>query len=82
MEKLLNKIKNIIIGWYKVFFKSQSILSKKRIEICKTCPHCEKIMGQRTCTLCFCPIISKSEVANETCYDGRWDDIKINEYDK
>jgi hypothetical protein len=29
--------------------------------------------------LCGCFILPKSAVANEICYDGRWNDIKINE---
>lgn len=77
--KLFEKIKNIIIGWYRYIFKSQSDFSKKRIEICKKCPHKIRVTGGDMCSLCGCFIMPKSAVANEICYDGRWNDIKINE---
>lgn len=36
-------------------------------------------IGEQTCGKCYCPINSKVLVEDEICYDGRWNDIKINE---
>lgn len=82
MIKFFKKLGNIIEGWWKRIFNVDSELSKKRIEICQTCPHKIKILCDDYCSLCYCQINSKSLVKDEICYDGRWDNIKINEYDK
>ena len=82
MIKFFKKLGNIIEGWFKRIFNFDSELSRKRIEICQKCPHKTKILGDDYCGLCYCQIVAKSRVEDETCYDGRWDDIKINEYDK
>lgn len=79
MIKFFKKLGNIIEGWFKYLFKPQSELAKKRLEICRECPHRITIAGEDICSKCFCGIYAKAEVADEICYDGRWNDIKINE---
>lgn len=79
MVKIFDKIRNIIIGWWRFLFNSNNELSKKRLEICRECPHRTTIAGEDLCSLCWCFLIQKSLVEEETCYDGRWNDIKINE---
>ena len=80
--KMIKKIKNIIIGWYTHFFKTKSEFSKQRLEICMKCPHRTQVLGEDICSLCYCVCKVKVTVEDETCYDGRWNEIKINEYDK
>ena len=46
------------------------------------CPHRTQVLGEDICSLCYCVCKVKVTVEDETCYDGRWNDIKINEYDK
>lgn len=82
MFKFLKKIKNIITGWLKKIFNANSELSKKRLEVCDKCPHKVKILRDDYCGLCYCNLHAKSLVEDEICYDGRWNDIKTNEYDK
>lgn len=80
--KMVKKIRNIIVGWFRRFFKPTPEWAKQRKEICCKCPHMILFIGEQTCGKCYCPINSKVLVEDEICYDGRWNDIKINEYDK
>lgn len=76
----MNKIKNIIIGWFRYLFKPQSKLAKKRLNICRQCPYLEVVLGQEICSYCGCVLEAKVEVEDEICYDGRWNNIKnVNE---
>lgn len=79
MKKGFKKLGNIIVGWFRRLFNIDSELSKKRVEICRSCPKKVTILGDDFCSLCYCQIVAKSRVEDETCYDGKWDNIKINE---
>lgn len=68
----MKKLKNIIIGWYRYLFKTQSKLAKNRLMICKNCSYKVKYFNQDVCDLCGCVLKAKVEVEDEKCYDNRW----------
>lgn len=72
MVKILRKIRNIFIGWYRKIFNKQSPLAYNRQQICKRCSHKETILGMEYCNICGCEIIAHSLVEEEHCYDNRW----------
>lgn len=72
MWKMVKKLKNIIIGWYRYLFKPMPKFAKNRYAICKRCSHNIKECGLETCNICFCVIKAKVMVEDEQCYDGRW----------
>ena len=77
---MINKIKNIIIGWFRYIFKPQTKMAKERLTICRQCPHIGKTFGKEICTLCGCVLKAKVEVQDEICYDGRWNNVNnVNE---
>jgi hypothetical protein len=79
---MVKKIRNIIVGWFNHFFKPMPNWAKERLNICNTCPHAELILNEKICSKCGCVCKVKVLVEDEICYDGRWNDIKINEYDE
>lgn len=81
-RKMVKKLKHIIIGWWKHIFQPMPIWAKKRLEKCDNCLYQDNILGQNICSKCGCVCRVKVLVEDEICYDGRWNDIKINEYDK
>lgn len=78
MVKIFKKLGNIIIGWWRYFTDFDEEFAKQRLEICNNCPHKIKILGDDYCSLCYCRTAAKVRIEDEICYDGRWNDIKIN----
>lgn len=70
--KMIKKIRNIIMGWYRYLFKPKSKLARNREQICKRCSYKETLFGQEWCSLCWCLISAKVEVEDEKCNDSRW----------
>lgn len=75
IRKMVRKIKNIIVGWYRKLTGRKSNFAENRIKICKRCSHREEFAGMEFCSLCFCEIYAKSEVEDEICLDGRWPNV-------
>ena len=75
MLKVVHKLHNIVIGWFRRIFNINSELSRKRLETCRKCPHKTMFLGDEYCSLCGCAIKSKVRVEDEICYDGRWDNM-------
>lgn len=73
--KMVKKIKNIIVGWYRKLTGKKSDFADNRQNICSRCSYREKYAGMYWCSLCGCEIVAKSEVEDETCLDGRWPDV-------
>lgn len=72
MVKILRKIRNIFIGWYRKIFNKQSQLAYNRMQICKRCSYRETLFREDVCSLCGCFLDSKTRVEDEHCYDNRW----------
>ena len=69
------EIGNAINGWYNVIRNELGILpekikliAEKRLKICEPCPR----RKDSTCTLCGCPLQSKSKSVNATCPLDKW----------
>lgn len=72
MKKLLNKIKNIVRGWYYDFKGINIELSDTRMEICKVCEFHECLSNFCICSRCGCPTSKKTKVPEEKCLEGKW----------
>ena len=70
--KVVNKIKNIIVGNWRNLTGYSSDLQKKRLQICKTCKHNIKYGKARVCNQCWCIIKSKTSIENEKCLLNKW----------
>lgn len=68
MGRKIQKIKNILRGWYYVAILFDPPYAKERRKVCKTCVHCK--LG--VCTLCGCPIVAKPRIKDEECEAGKW----------
>ena len=66
----INKLKEIVAGWYYLFFRREHIekLALERAAVCSACPH---NTGTK-CGLCGCPLQAKMRSPDSTCPDGRW----------
>lgn len=65
---MIKNIKNIIEGWFKHLFKSQSSMAKERLSCCKCCEH----NIDNWCELCGCYLPAKAEVESEVCHANKW----------
>lgn len=65
-------IRNIIIGWYRRFFKPITEEEKQRLQTCLTCPDKIKLGKEYVCKHCGCPVKSKIRVDKEKCYLNKW----------
>ncbi len=55
-------------------------MAKERLSICRQCPYIEKAFRKEICSLCGCVLKAKTEVKDEICYDGRWNNVNnVNE---
>ena len=79
---MVKKIRNIIVGWWRKLFSDSPVWVNQRREICNKCQHMTSLGKTKWCTLCWCEIYAKTAVEDEICYDGRWNDIKINDHDE
>jgi hypothetical protein len=64
----MNKIRNIIVGWWRFLFAKRSQMAKDRVSVCKKCPVRKGIF----CGICWCEIHAKAEVEEEFCPVGKW----------
>ncbi len=70
--KLLIKIKHIVIGWYRGLCGYKTEESRKRLEICMSCPNKIKIGKDWVCSECYCVCKFKVLVPEEKCLNGKW----------
>lgn len=74
MVKLsLNKLINIIKGWYYKIFNKHEELARRRITICKKCKSCIHIdLVGDICDECGCVLAAKARVLDEQCELNKW----------
>lgn len=72
VKKIINKIKNIIIGNWRNITGFQSDETIRRRQICKTCEHNIKFGGTRICDQCGCIIKAKTTIESEKCLMNKW----------
>ena len=75
VRKMVRKIKNIIVGWYRKLTGKRYDFAENRQKICSGCSYREKYAGMYWCSLCGCEIVAKSKVEDEICLDGRWPNV-------
>lgn len=78
----MNKVSLIMEGWRNHLIPPPSmkefisLVSEERLSICNVCPHNSKNKNPeavfKTCTLCGCPLNTKSKALSGGCPDGRW----------
>ena len=68
----MNKIFNIIRGWFYRFTNKNNYLFKTRFDICNTCDKKIKILGDDYCSMCGCALRAKCRVKDEKCLNGKW----------
>lgn len=68
MERIIRKVRNIILAWWFVAIFFDPPYAKSRRKICNQCP--SKKWG--VCTECGCPIVSKPRIKDEECPLGKW----------
>ena len=67
------KLKNIIEGWYRRWFKPLNEHEKHRLLICEQCDNKIKLYkGEYACKSCRCPIKSKIRSKDEVCALNKW----------
>lgn len=72
-RKMVNKLKNIIKGWYYKIFNKNEQLAKKRISICRGCTSKMHIdMVGDICAECGCVLEAKARVKDEQCELNKW----------
>ena len=72
MVKIINKIKNIIIGNWRNLTGYTTDEVRRRRQICNACFSNVSYMGVRVCEHCGCPIKSKTTVESEKCLMNKW----------
>ena len=71
--KLLNKIRNIIVGTYYNICNKYNELAIKRLAICNTCEEKTHLAKNITiCNQCGCILESKARVSDEHCLLNKW----------
>jgi predicted RNA-binding Zn-ribbon protein involved in translation (DUF1610 family) len=62
-------IREIIDGWKNYVFKNPLVEeeAKRRVEICASCEHSKKVLGNPVCTLCGCPLAMKTRSSKSEC---------------
>lgn len=69
---MIKKIRNIILGWFRLFRKQETEESKRRLAICMDCPDKIKIGNSWVCSICGCVCKAKVLVEDEKCLNGKW----------
>ncbi len=71
---MAKKIKEIVSGWTKVLFTNAEVevIAEKRLSICNACPFKDSMMGIDCCSLCHCPLISKTRSLTSECPKNYW----------
>lgn len=70
----MNKLKNIIEGWWYWFQSPPRIKAKaaERMKICRICPHKKGAF----CGVCGCVLMAKTSSPDEVCPELRWGKMK------
>lgn len=68
----MNKLRNIILGWFRFMFRPASPMAKERLKICSTCTFRRGYF----CGECWCELDAKAEIKDEECPFGLWDKNK------
>lgn len=73
LRKMVNKIKNIILGTYYNIFNKNNDIAKPRLRVCSKCDQKKYIwkLGY-ICKECGCILKSKTTVKNEKCPLNKW----------
>ena len=73
MVRFFDWIGRVIIGWWNVITKNETSEAKRRYDICMECEDRMKI-GRKggICSICGCPIISKTRSPKEKCLKDKW----------
>ena len=77
-DEEINKFTEILMAiYYRVVspkFESGEDVAKKRMNICKKCPHFNMShSGGKRCNACGCNLDDKTKVATEWCPEKKWD---------
>lgn len=74
MDKILNGVKSLTtIAKNKVSGVEQHVSpekAQKRLNICKACPHLNKVLNN--CKKCGCFVAYKTKYKQEACPEGYW----------
>lgn len=85
------QIGEVAEGWWNLIFKPEDIEkeAQKRISICNLCEYkdttdkaCKVPLSNPCCSLCGCPIASKTRSTNSECPIGKWKAMNLNSKDK
>lgn len=72
--KLLQKLRNIIVGnWRRFTGQALTEEGQRRLDICMKCDRKAQIAkNEYVCRECGCLLRSKVQVLEESCYLGKW----------
>lgn len=70
MQSCFKKTKKIVMPLLQTVFHNRALVSDKRLEICKTCPHYNLDWGR--CEKCGCIMKFKTIIMNSECPIGKW----------
>ena len=71
--KLLNKLRNIILGTYYNICNKHDDLANERLSICKNCEYKIPLsLNMNICDQCGCILESKARVKLEECPLNKW----------
>lgn len=62
----------VIIGWWNVITKKETLEFKRRLQICLECKDKVKLGKAYFCSICGCEIHAKTKSPNEKCHNGKW----------
>ena len=69
---MVNKIKHIIIGWFRKLLGLEQDLANIRLAICSQCPSRIKTSLGYACKECGCVLDAKTRVEDEHCDLDKW----------
>lgn len=73
MQKMVRKIRNIIIGWFNLMIGKEHRVYQARYRICKHCRYRRRIFGLfLICSKCGCFIKAKVKSDDERCPEYNW----------
>lgn len=71
-RKMVNKLKNIIIGWFRKIFGIEEDLATTRLAICTKCSYKVNTSLGYACSQCGCILDAKARVEDEKCDLDKW----------
>jgi hypothetical protein len=72
MVNLLERIRNIILGWLFKIFKIKNDIAKTRLGICSMCEHRINSCLGDICGQCGCVLDAKTRIIDERCDLDKW----------